>query len=263
MEVASRSSAHGGAANRAALAADVLSRNASGKSRELKPAVRLGWAGAGILFWAVGYYGAPRLAGAAAFDPALPIDASLPCMPALVWLYLLGLAVPLLPAWLMPARLFARTLCAYALLIGSATVLFIVVPTDGQALRARCPAPAGWALEAVRRFDPAANLFPSLHIGFAVLATLCAARAGSRLTPFLAIAAAAVAVSACLIGQHYVLDTIAGALLASAVFAIAFAGSQGGGVIQPWPVRKPTSRRATSSNGGSGTEVGAASRAPR
>lgn len=193
----------------------------------------------------------------------MPLDARLPCVPAFVWPYLLGLALPLVPAWLMPARLLARTFAAYGLLIAGATFVFVVAPTEGHTLRAQCAAAPGWVLETVQRSDPAANLFPSLHVGFAMLATLCAAHAGSRWTPFLAAATLIEAVSACLVKQHYAADVLAGPLLALAAYAAAFARSGAGGAIQPWSSRKMTSRQAMSSSGGSESDVGEASRAAR
>ena len=178
----------------------------------------LGLAGA----WGVGYFIAPRWSSgtAAAFDPALPWDARLPCVPGLLWVYLLGVLLPLLPAWLIRGEAFLRTARAYALLIATSTAAFVLLPTDAGPLRAACYEPG--MLNALFAIDMRSNLLPSLHVGLATLAALCLRSAGSRWSGALIIGALLQAAAACLVKQHYLVDTVAGAALACIVHALAF-----------------------------------------
>lgn len=172
--------------------------------------------------WGAGYFIAPRWSpgAAAAFDPALPWDARLPCVPGLLWVYLLGVLLPLLPTWLMRGEAFLRAARAYALLIAASTAAFVLLPTDAGALRAACHAHG--MLNALFVIDMRSNLFPSLHVGFATLAALCLRSAGSRWSGALLIAALLQAVAACLVKQHYLADTVVGAALAWGAHALAF-----------------------------------------
>lgn len=181
------------------------------------------WTAALIGMWAGGYFGAQQLPPIGfLFDPSTVIDPCLPCVPWLIWVYMLGFMLPLIPAAIMPAELFMRAVGAYALVIASASLVFVLLPTDGRPLRAQCDGTSDWALATLQRLDTSANLFPSLHVAFAVLAALCVRRAGSRGGPLLFATAVAQAITVCLVKQHYVMDAVAGALFGLAAYAVAF-----------------------------------------
>lgn len=188
------------------------------RSRPRRAAWTLGLLG----LWSAGYFGAPLVAGhTSVFSPSLALDGRLPCMPALVGVYLLGLATPFVPALLLPRHAFLRAVSAYALLIAAATLAFVLLPTDGIALRSTCP--AHWALGMLHRADVASNLFPSLHVGFSTLAALCLRSARSRWTAWCFGMAWLQAIAVCLVKQHYLADAAAGALFAWAAHGFAYA----------------------------------------
>lgn len=183
---------------------------------------RIAWALGLLCLWSAGYFGAPLVAGqTAVFDPSLPLDFRLPCVPALVNVYVLGLATPFVPALLLPWHLFLRSVLAYALLIAAATLAFVILPTDGIALRSTCP--AHWALGMLHDADVQSNLFPSLHVGFSTLAALCLRSARSRWATWLFGMACLQAIAVCLIKQHYLADAAAGPLFAWAAHRVAYA----------------------------------------
>lgn len=187
---------------------------------------RGGWAALLLLTFALGY------AGSAAW-PSPPVaaqavasgwDERIPCVGPAVWVYACGLVLPLAPAWLLPRQHFMPTVAAYAALIISASALFVLVPVHGQTLRAACAAvqadPASaWALALLHRVDPPRNLFPSLHIGFATLASLCMWQARARGRGLVACLALAQWPAVCAVKQHFLADALAGAVLAVLVYA--------------------------------------------
>jgi membrane-associated phospholipid phosphatase len=68
--------------------------------------------------------------------------------------------------------------------------------------------------------DPPYNLCPSLHVSIAVLAAMSMSRALGRRAPLSSLAAAVVAVSTCLVKQHFLIDVFAGAALAALIGGI-------------------------------------------
>jgi hypothetical protein len=152
-------------------------------------------------------------------------------MSAFVWIYLLGLILPFIPALLLPLPLLPRAAVAYGALIGSATMVFSLFPTDGRYLRSACGDP-DWPLDLVYRLDPATNLFPSLHVGLATLVVLCLRHVQSRWTAPVVILACVQPVAVLLVKQHTLADVLAGSFLAFAVYQGIFA-SRTGISIQP------------------------------
>ena len=178
-------------------------------------AQRIGWAALPLTSFILGYYVVPQLRiQASVWDPSLPFDSKLPCVPWLAWIYLVGLVVPLLPACAMPISLLPRTACTYIALIAASALVFVLVPTDGRALRTQCVTTPSWPLEVIHRLDAPANLFPSLHVGFAVLAALCLRHVGARWALTAMALAGIEAVSVCLVKQHFIADAMAGAVFA-------------------------------------------------
>ena len=185
---------------------------------------RLGWAAALLAQFIGCYYLAAQLARARPrWNPALGLDHALPCVPQLAWLYLAGLALPFLPALLLPVAYLPRAAASFGMLIALAGLVFMVMPTDGSELRATCGQPAG-VLGLVFELDPATNLFPSLHVGFAVLAAACLWQAEARGAVLTRALAVAQMLTVCLVKQHALLDVAAGAGLALLVYALCFAG---------------------------------------
>jgi membrane-associated phospholipid phosphatase len=184
----------------------------------------------------------PRLAAytSGTFHPALPWDALIPCVPSMLWIYLFGVLIPLLPAWLLRGEAFLRAVRAYAILIVASTAAFILLPTDATALRLACPPHE--VLDTLYAIDMGTNLFPSMHVGFATLAALCLRSVGSHWTGAFFFAALLQAAAACLVKQHYSADVLGGAALAWGAHALAFRSSLPVSTIEPASIQ-PNSRK--------------------
>ncbi len=229
--------------------------------------MRVGRAAIGATCFVACYYGVQALGtGATRINPALPIDWRLPCVPAMAWVYAVGVLWPFTLAFLLPRYLIDRGLAAFVLLSAMAGILFLAFPTDGSALRAQCVAATGGVLGLVERLDPPVNLMPSLHVGYAVLTALWLGHAGSRWRWLAGAMAALQMVAVCLTKQHFVADAAAGALLAMIAYRLAAIGSAGREGIsdsQPCRSRKPTMRPAITSSDGSGNVPGIVARTER
>lgn len=130
-------------------------------------------------------------------------------------------------AWFMPLlvvrdwRLGRRALQAYLVAMVVAYAGFLIYPTVG-------PRPdvvpgdgfAAWSLRFMYDIDPPHGCFPSLHVAYSFLAALVCWRLNRGLGVVCWIWAALVAVSTVYTKQHYVVDTIAGAILGYAVYWI-------------------------------------------
>jgi hypothetical protein len=183
--------------------------------------LRLICLGAGL--WAAGYYFSPHLFPRHFYlNQALSLDVVIPCVPALVWVYLASLVFPFVPALLTPAALLNRAFLAYTLLVTCSSAFFAFLPTDGRLLRHGCPGDANCMLATVQKYDPAFNLFPSLHLGFATLAALCILRTHPRWALGVVLMAILEIATVCSIKQHYLADCLGGVLVASASYALAF-----------------------------------------
>lgn len=98
---------------------------------------------------------------------------------------------------------------------------FVVYPTsaprpgkvDGEGF-------AVWGLRALYSADPPYNCFPSLHVAHSFVSALASARVHRRLGVVAITAATLVAVSTLFTKQHYVLDVVAGGLMAGLAYAI-------------------------------------------
>lgn len=176
---------------------------------------RLGWAVLLAVLWGVFYFGAAALSeGRAPRSAALALDALIPCLPALTPLYLLGIVMPVLPAFLLPAERFFATWRAYAFAIAACALLFALLPVTTEALRAACPVPGRTLPALLRSIDPPVNAFPSLHVALAGLAAL--ALRDQAVWGKLALAHALLqAMVVLLVKQHQLLDVVGGVAVAA------------------------------------------------
>jgi len=157
------------------------------------------------------------LPAATRYAPELTIDRALPLTPSWALVYgALYLFLILLPIFVVRQdEQIRRTVLAYLLIWSSAYVCFVVYPT--AAPRPALVAGEGfavWGLRALYSSDPPYNLFPSLHVAHSLVSALTCYRVHRRVGIVAIICAALVAVSTLLTKQHYLLDVIAGALLA-------------------------------------------------
>lgn len=113
-------------------------------------------------------------------------------------------------------ELIRRTVYAYLLIwITSYAFFFVFYATVAP----RPPKVVGtgfgvWGLRALYSSDPPYNCFPSLHVAHSFVSALACYRVHRRLGIIAGISATFVALSTLLTKQHYVVDVIAGILLA-------------------------------------------------
>lgn len=171
------------------------------------------------------------VAGRRHFAPALALDAMIPLRPgwALVYgaLYLFLILLPILA--IRQDEHIRRTVLAYLLVWISAYVCFLAAPTVAP----RTPEILGrgfaaWGLRFLYSADPPYNCFPSLHVAHSFVSALACYRLHRRLGLATLAAASLVGVSTLYTKQHYVLDVVAGVLLALAAYAV---------FLRPYPRR--------------------------
>ncbi len=152
--------------------------------------------------------------------PSTALDEWMPLVPAWSLVYGSLFLAAFLPVFVLHHReLLDRTIIAYLVCWLVAYAFFIGYPTV-------CPRPQGvegegfsvWALRAIYASDPRYNCFPSLHVAQCFVAALACGRVHAALGRWLLAWATLVALSTLLTKQHYVLDAVAGALLASAAW---------------------------------------------
>jgi membrane-associated phospholipid phosphatase len=176
------------------------------------------------LLWGVGYFwmGWHGPAGRV-HEVATPIDARIPFVAQAIWPYLCVFPLALSPlVFVRDAALMRRIALAYAATIVVSLLCFALYPVSASDLRPSVSAP-GVSAAAVRvlyALDPPYNLCPSLHVSLAVLAAISASKALKRHAGLLFAAACAIAVSTCLIKQHFLVDVLAGAVLAALVAGV-------------------------------------------
>jgi membrane-associated phospholipid phosphatase len=149
-------------------------------------------------------------------------------------------AVPLVPWWaivygglylfliLLPFfvvrqdELIRRTVYAYLLIWVTAYVFFFAIyPTAApRPISVSGEGFGVWGLRALYSADPPHNCFPSLHVAHSLVSALACSRVHRRLGVIAVIAAALVAASTLFTKQHYVLDVLAGSVLALVAYAI-------------------------------------------
>jgi membrane-associated phospholipid phosphatase len=162
------------------------------------------------------------------YVPELALDRALPLVPSWAIVYgALYLFLILLPIFVIRQQEFIRrTVHAYLLIWITAYVFFFVVyPTAA-------PRPdkvtgegfAMWGLRALYSADPPHNCFPSLHVAHSVVSALACSRVHRRLGIIAILAAMLVAASTLFTKQHYVLDVVAGVVLALAAYSIFLRG---------------------------------------
>jgi membrane-associated phospholipid phosphatase len=184
---------------------------------------RVAWAAGILLFWAAGYFGLGRTQDPlAARHPATMFDERIPFVAWTVWPYLSGLLLALLPLVVVrPLSAFRRTSVAYLAVLAAAFGCFAFVPATSLRLRPDAPQFAAetlshLAVRALYAADPPVNLFPSLHIALGALAAGAVPMRFAAVRRLGFVWLAIVAVSACTVKQHVVLDIAGGLVLAAA-----------------------------------------------
>lgn len=155
--------------------------------------------------------------------PELALDRAIPVQPpwALVYGALYQFLI-LLPVFAIRERdHIRRSVYAYLFVWLSAYVCFLAYPTVA-------PRPAevlgdGFAAQGLRFLydaDPPYNCFPSLHVAHSFVSALTCFRLHKRTGILAIVCAVLVGISTLYTKQHYVLDVVAGILLACAAYAL-------------------------------------------
>lgn len=166
----------------------------------------------------------PELVPAAArYAPEIALDRSIPLQPAwsLVYgaLYLFLIVLPVLVV--RQEDQIRNAVNAYLLIWIVAYVWFIAYPTVA-------PRPASvsgegfgvWGLRALYGADPPFNCFPSLHVAHSFVSAFAIHRVHRGVGVFSIMSALLVGLSTLFTKQHYVLDVLAGIVLAAIAAAI-------------------------------------------
>jgi membrane-associated phospholipid phosphatase len=155
--------------------------------------------------------------------PELALDRAMPLRPAwgLVYgsLYLFLILLPVLVV--RQEEHIRRTVRAYLMVWITAYVCFLVYPT-------LAPRPAKvigegfvvWGLRFLYSADPPYNCFPSLHVAHSFVSALTCYRVHRGVGRAAVLCGFLVGLSTLYTKQHYILDVIAGMLLAFAAYAI-------------------------------------------
>lgn len=159
--------------------------------------------------------------------PELSLDRAFPVVPAWALVYgALYLFLIVLPVFVVRQdELLRHTVFAYLSVWIAAYAVFLAYPTvaprptevmgDGFAV---------WGLRFLYEADPPLNCFPSLHVAHSFVSALACLRVHRGVGALALGCASVVGLSTLFTKQHYVLDVLAGMLLAAVAYAIFLRG---------------------------------------
>jgi membrane-associated phospholipid phosphatase len=155
--------------------------------------------------------------------PELPLDRVVPLQPAWALVYgPLYLFLILLPVFVVRRKEhIRRTVLAYLMVWIAAYACFLAYPTIA-------PRPAtvigkgfgAWGLRLLYSADPPYNCFPSLHVAHTCVSALTCRPVHRKVGLVAILSAFLVGLSTLYTKQHYVLDVVAGTLLACVAYAV-------------------------------------------
>jgi membrane-associated phospholipid phosphatase len=155
--------------------------------------------------------------------PELALDRVLPLQPAWALVYgSLYLFLILLPVFVVrQEEQIRRTVLAYLMVWITAYVCFLLYPTQAP----RPPKVIGegfvvWGLRFLYSADPPYNCFPSLHVAHSFVSALTCYRVHRGVGITAGFCAFLIGVSTLFTKQHYIVDVIAGMLLAGAAYVV-------------------------------------------
>jgi membrane-associated phospholipid phosphatase len=154
----------------------------------------------------------------------IALDRELPFSPPWVFVYVtfyLFAFSPLL--YTRRAPWFRRVFAAMGVTMAVTYVVFLVFPTR-EVLRPTLDGATGftmWFLRLVYGGDGGYNCFPSMHVGLSHLAAWTLRDVDRKVAPWAWALAILISVSTLLLKEHYLVDVVAGALLAFAAHRLA------------------------------------------
>ncbi|WP_375772521.1 phosphatase PAP2 family protein [Archangium gephyra] len=160
--------------------------------------------------------------------PMTWVDRAVPFLPLTLWIYLSAyLLVFIAFALCRRPGSSARFIFAFFTVVGLATLVHWMWPTVYP--RAEFPVPPDaspfmhWMMARFRELDSPASCLPSLHVAAAFLSAFAVLGERDRHAPALLVWAALIWASTLTTKQHYMVDGLAGLLLAVGVWALFYA----------------------------------------
>lgn len=155
--------------------------------------------------------------------PAIALDGIIPLMP--IWSLIYGalyVFLIMLPLFVVREEgHLRRTVRAYLFVWITAYLCFLAYPTIAPRPESlRVEGFGSWGLSVLYGMDPPYNCFPSLHVAHSFVSALTCLRVHRGVGIAATIGAVLVALSTLFTKQHYVLDVVAGLLLAVVAYAI-------------------------------------------
>ena len=203
----------------------IAARSVREAAASLKRPYRVVWPMVALILLVPGYLVISQLAaGQAAHVPALALDERIPLQPEWVLVYgPLYLFLILLPLFVIRTdRHLRRTFYAYLAVWITAFAGFVLYPTiaprPGDSIEAE--GFAAWGLNFLYSADTPYNCFPSLHVAHSFVSAFSVSRVHGTLGAGAIACALLVAVSTLFTKQHYVLDVVAGILMAAAACGV-------------------------------------------
>jgi membrane-associated phospholipid phosphatase len=155
--------------------------------------------------------------------PEIALDRVVSVQPA--WMFVYGslyVFVVLLPLLVVRGpELSRRAMRSYLMVMIVSYLGFLVYPTLAPR-PAEVPGDgfAAWSLRLAYSIDPPHGCFPSLHVAYAFVSALTCYRVHRGLGTVAALWAALIGISTVYTKQHYVVDAVAGGLLAYAAYVL-------------------------------------------
>jgi membrane-associated phospholipid phosphatase len=155
--------------------------------------------------------------------PAIALDGAIPLVPtwSLIYgaLYAFLIALPVFVV--REEELLRRVVWAYLAVWITAYICFLVYPTVAPRPEAVADTGFGaWGLRLLYGMDPPYNCFPSLHVAHSFVSALACFRVHRGVGIAAMVSASLVGLSTLFTKQHYVLDVIAGVLMAVVAYTI-------------------------------------------
>ncbi len=149
------------------------------------------------------------------------LDRAVPVVPEAIWPYALYYVLVMMPMFAVRrSRELFEVCAAYLLVTTSAWVAYALWPVRMEYPHLVCGGQLSCdVLLRLWSIDMGVNVMPSLHAAHSALAAAIFWSYRNRAWPLIALGAGAVSVAAVLTRQHYILDIVAGLVLAVAVWA--------------------------------------------
>ena len=155
------------------------------------------------------------------FDLMLPFEHNLPFIPVLIYTYTI-LFFMFIAIYFTVAdyKYFRKIIISFFVIATFHFIVFLLFPVKYN-YRPDLGVPDSWILITVQFYywiDQPYNCFPSMHVSTSTLAALCMWNYRRWLSYIMLVASLAIGISVVLVKQHYILDVVAGYVVAFAIY---------------------------------------------